>query len=168
MHTTTITGAPIGETADYNIITYVAPRGKNTTRDPAHKHAEAYAIMAYSTAVGPGETPKTVFVWNSRDGVTPFCIFIEGVEYTHTNWPQDRYAPNYKPTIGDYIFRDVQTDEALEFARKRLESSKDQPYYPSPEKYEDTLSSIAKSIAGGPMLAKVVSCSFTSESLLFL
>lgn len=77
-----------------------------------HQHAEAYALMRYASDDGT----KAVLVWNSRDGVTPFVISIDGIQYTHTNWGGDTYAPDHDPHEGDWVFVDLTEGRARELA----------------------------------------------------
>lgn len=45
---------------------------------PVHASAEAFALMRYKDKDG-----LCVFVWNGRDGVTPFAFKIDGKHYQH-------------------------------------------------------------------------------------
>lgn len=125
------------------------------------KHVEAFAIMQYA----PKDAGiKSVFIWNSRDGVTPFVVYIDGIEFHHVNWQQDRYSPNYRPMAGDLIFRDCTEDEAKLFAERRIEQFKETKFYPKTQ--EDRTKALDEMIADNlthPVLAKVTSISFTSE-----
>lgn len=46
---------------------------------PQFQHREAFMLMRY---VSEGGTDVKL-IWNSRDGVTPFQIHIDGMKYTH-------------------------------------------------------------------------------------
>ncbi|UTC28015.1 hypothetical protein [Stenotrophomonas phage A1432] len=59
---------------------------------PTFQHAEAFRVMHYTetslpTPANPRHTtplnPKRIVVWNSRDGVTPFILHLNGVAYEH-------------------------------------------------------------------------------------
>ena len=107
---------------------------------------------------------RSVFVWNSRDGVTPFCVHIDGIEYQHTNWPGDRYAPDYRPAVGEYIFRDTTPPEARSIAQKRLESFRGTEYYPNdPEELDRVITKMTYDLTGGPTLAVVTEITLTSK-----
>jgi hypothetical protein len=139
---------------------YPAPRGINGVLNFGHKHVEAFAIMKYRQA----NPLKFVYVWNSRDGVTPFCIIIDGVEYNHTEFQNDKYAPHYQPQVGEYIFRDSTLEESRFFAEQRIEQYKDTQYYPKTEQErQDAITSMAEGNQGGPTLCVVESVSFTSS-----
>jgi hypothetical protein len=73
-----------------------------------HESHDAFLLMRYEGAAGRRE-----WVWNSRDGVTPFCIpSADGkADLHHGNWHLDRYEPFYVPPIGSRVFVDL-TEEA--------------------------------------------------------
>lgn len=68
-------------------------------------HAEAFKLMKYQTDDGS----EWEIIWNSRDGVTPFCVESRGgKEMTHVNWDQDVITPiDYKPAPGTRMFVDA-------------------------------------------------------------
>ena len=72
---------------------------------PAHNHAEAFCMMKYTSNKNPRKFAE-VIIWNSRDGVTPFIFFDEtlGMEFQHSDFKSDLYAPDYKPVKGDLIW----------------------------------------------------------------
>lgn len=84
-----------------------------------YKHAEAFMHMNYVSKDG-----SHIIIWNSRDGVTPFIIMLEGKEYQHTDWKQDKRDVDYKPKPGDYIFRTVTREDLLEELPKYIEKLK--------------------------------------------
>lgn len=99
-----------------------------------HLHAEAFCLMLYRSRDGQTEE----WVWNSRDGVTPFSLQPRDLEegevlhmedprwLSHVEWWRDTYAPNYKPVAGDRYFVDWTREEAETHYRKVLEDhSKD-------------------------------------------
>jgi hypothetical protein len=81
----------------------------DTTR-PAHGHvhAEAFMVMRYE-----GQGGRREWIWNSRDGITPFVVIsIDGTaELNHGNWHLDRYEPRFVPPVGSRVFVDF-TEEA--------------------------------------------------------
>lgn len=87
---------------------------------PRYNHAEAFCLMRYG-AVDDNDRPADglLIIWNSRDGVTPFCIFHEGKEYRHVEWSRDRCVPEHKLYPGDLFFRDQTVDDARAFADRR-------------------------------------------------
>lgn len=102
-------------------MTYPLPPHERTGRP--HLYAEAFCLMKYQTDAGEVE-----MVWNSRDGITPFCIRIDGEMANHVEWARDQYLPNYVPEVGSRIFVDLTPDRARETAEKRIAYlEKDQP-----------------------------------------
>jgi hypothetical protein len=83
-------------------------------------HGEAYRLMKYvSEADG-----RVEWLWNSRDGVTPFMIIdnlgcARGLPaskgfrkpvMTHEDWQEDAFVPNFVPPVGMRIFVDGPPD----------------------------------------------------------
>lgn len=99
----------------------------------AYAHGEAFCLMAYIS--DDGETGE--LIWNSRDGVTPFCVTSrDGVEMIHTDWDKDIYAPHFRPVPGMRVFVDMDQDMALE-ARENVERWWDHPDYPMSARWPD-------------------------------
>jgi hypothetical protein len=98
-------------------------------REGAHEtmiHGEAFALMKYQNKV----TGRVEWLWNSRDGVTPFVIDdplvppgeVQRFEQrrakgkvdearepdprhmAHADWHEDAFLPNFVPTDGTRIF----------------------------------------------------------------
>lgn len=92
-----------------------------------HMNGDAFMLFRYE---GPGG--RREWVWNSRDGVTPFCIpSADGqAELQHANWHLDRYAPYYVPPVGSRIFVDLTEDLARPLAVKYVEKNWDREDYP--------------------------------------
>jgi len=87
-----------------------------------HNHKEAFCHMSYATSNDNPDKNIYVRIWNSRDGVTPFCFQSKefAVELQHVQWRSDQYDPNYKPKPGDLIWRDAtQEDKELWFEQKK-------------------------------------------------
>lgn len=100
----------------------VYPLPKNNRGRP-HESAEAFCVMLYRA-----ENGEERWVWNSRDGVTPFQITIPGVgRAVHTDWKRDRYEPNYVPEVGSLIFVDYDPESAKEAAEQLWERWKNEP-----------------------------------------
>lgn len=87
-----------------------------------HIHAEAFMLMTYQCE----KCGHVERIWNSRDGVTPFCITCGvckavGGTSRHINWGNDEYIPGHKLTLGERYFRDGTPDEAEAIVRSRIE-----------------------------------------------
>ena len=89
----------------------------NTAEKEQYQHKEAFCLMLYQ-----GQTSKRVLdVWNSRDGVTPFIVFIDHEEYKHIAWQFDRCVPDHKLRPGDYFWRAMTEEEAERIAAWRVD-----------------------------------------------
>jgi hypothetical protein len=98
-----------------------------TTATKRYDYTEAYCLMKYRTKDGTEEE----FLWNSRDGVTPFGIMSRsGKELFHVEWRSDKCVPNHVPKIGDRIFVDLTKERAEECARINVDRMWDAPNYP--------------------------------------
>jgi hypothetical protein len=66
------------------------------------QHAEAYCLMKYASDDGH----IVEWLWNSRDGVTPFMISAQDGKTLlhHVDFHLDRFLPLYKPLAGERIF----------------------------------------------------------------
>jgi hypothetical protein len=82
-----------------------------------HNHKEAFCRMKYASNDGQ----YVEWLWNSRDGVTPFCLRTRDgqAEMTHVEWRRDQYMPSYCPSVGERIFVDLTKEAAHEYAIKR-------------------------------------------------
>lgn len=90
-----------------------------------HDHKEAFTEMTYAAN---GETAGvSIRIWNSRDGVTPFVVSIDGREYTHVDWQNDRYLRWHRPKVGDSIFVSHTKESFLEVFRAVVEKHWDAP-----------------------------------------
>lgn len=72
-----------------------------------YNHVEAFCLMLYKCK----KCLTIEILWNSRDGVTPFCItcrqcHVNGEFPTmlHEYWQLDTRKKDYKPFIGQRIF----------------------------------------------------------------
>lgn len=89
-----------------------------------HQHAEAFKRMLYQSDDGTEEE----WLWNSRDGVTPFVIASRsGKPMTHVEWHRDHYVPDYVPPPGSRIFVDLTAEQAREIATTNAEVYWDDP-----------------------------------------
>lgn len=88
-----------------------------------YKHGEAFALMIYSCVCGHRE-----IMWNSRDGVTPFCLGCPSCgmpTLQHTDFRLDACTPKHKLHHGQRFWRDGTPDEAEAIMRRRLDMMKD-------------------------------------------
>ncbi len=81
----------------------------------SYTHAEAFCLMKYVADDGSEQE----WIWNSRDGVTPFVITLRsGKLATHHDWDEDLRVPNYEPKPGTRMFVDLTEERAREKATK--------------------------------------------------
>lgn len=84
---------------------------KSTFKERSHEyaHKEAFCLMEYRDDV----TGESEYLWNSRDGVTPFGIQSRrGNQSFHVNFQLDRRRVDFKPSKGMRIFVDARPDHA--------------------------------------------------------
>jgi hypothetical protein len=86
--------------------------------DTAYQHAEAFHLMTYRAADGAQE-----YVWNSRDGVTPFVITLRtGQEASHVDWEHDTRMPeDWQPPPGMRYFADLTPERARAHAEAAVD-----------------------------------------------
>ncbi len=90
------------------------------SEDKKYKHVEAFCLMRYQCE----RCGSSELLWNSRDGVTPFCIGCTHCEkgtMSHVDWRADLRVPDHVPWPGQRIFRDLTMDEAMKIAANRIE-----------------------------------------------
>ena len=81
-------------------------------KETEHQYGERFCLMLYR-----GEhTKRIVDIWNSRNGVTPFIVDIDGEKYQHVHFQLDRRVPEHRLRPGDYFFRDIAPAEAERYA----------------------------------------------------
>ena len=87
------------------------------TREVTRRFGEAYMLMKYTSESGEVE-----WLWNSRDGVSPFGIMSKDGKETlrHADWHEDVFVPNFVPPVGMRIFVDLTLERALAIARRRV------------------------------------------------
>jgi hypothetical protein len=78
-------------------------------------------------------------IWNSRDGVTPFCVTSRDGQHkmTHVDWGLDVRAPDFRPPPGFRYFVDMDEEMAREAAIESVDRYWDHPEYPLSERYPD-------------------------------
>lgn len=77
-----------------------------------HRYGEAFCLMLYQGK----DSKRIVDIWNSRNGVTPFMVDIDGEQYQHIEFRMDRRVPDHRLRPGDYFFRDVTELDAARYA----------------------------------------------------
>lgn len=85
-------------------------------------HREAHCIMTYRCKCCGFEER----IWNSRDGVTPFCIACPScgkLEHYHEDWHNDRYAPLHQAFMkpGERMFINMTKERAREYAVRNVD-----------------------------------------------
>ncbi len=106
-----------------------------SAKDHRHKFGEAFMLMWYACKCGHIER-----IWNSRDGVTPFCLGCPScgeVSLNHTQWYRDVYTPDHQLHQEQRYFRDGTPDEAEEIMRGRIALMQDQ--YPTTSEEEEDM-----------------------------
>lgn len=108
-------------------------------------HGEAFQLMRYASKDGS----KELWFWNSRDGVTPFGMTIDDVEYTHA---MNSYRARYQaalPAEAEYVWVDASPEVWRGWLHRRWERFKDSPksewhdpekfleQFPTPESFEE-------------------------------
>ncbi len=65
---------------------------------PRHRYPEAFKWMLYRCPAGHEE-----WIWNSRDGVTPFVVDCRVCHKNaqHADWHRDLYMPGFNPVRGE-------------------------------------------------------------------
>ena len=84
-----------------------------------HKFAERFSLMRYSCQCGHSE-----IIWNSRNGVTPFCTSCPSCNQPtlqHVEFGRDIYAPNHKLNKGQRFWRDGTKEEAKAIIKEHCE-----------------------------------------------
>lgn len=113
-----------------------------------HNHAEAFKLMTYRCkSCGFTET-----LWNSRDGVTPFCITCPNcgsLDQEHINWRGDVYAPEHIPEKGQRIFIDFPESLKVVTARRRIQTAIGTEFELTPGRHKEAIKEIIASFQPG-------------------
>jgi hypothetical protein len=83
-----------------------------------HNSPEAFCLMWYRCECGHKER-----IWNSRDGVTPFCMACPSCNkpaMQHVDWHLDKYSPDHKPYIGQRMWIAMTWEMALKIATRNV------------------------------------------------
>ncbi len=133
-------------------------------------HGEAFCRMKYARKDGSG----VEWVWNSRDGVTPFLVGPKGRQgpfgddelLSHVDWHLDQVRPDYKPQPGERVFIDLTPELARANAEKWCDRYWDHPEFPLSEGYatkEEAIESHLRDEArdGAPVIITVGSEGWT-------
>ena len=110
-----------------------------------YAHGEAFMVMEYRADDGS----ESEWIWNSRDGVTPFVVTLKsGRTAHHANWRNDRRCVDHYDhmSIGDRYFVDLDPETALALASERVEEWWDHPQYPMKDRWA-TKDAAAKALA---------------------
>ena len=93
----------------------------------SYLHKEAYCLMKYASKDGS----VVEWIWNSRDGVTPFVITAQDgkTELAHVDWWVDNCVPGYQPLPGERVFVDFTREAAEQSARDLVERYWDDPQF---------------------------------------
>jgi hypothetical protein len=97
-------------------------------------HAEAFQLMLYRERIEPGSRPgeapfeeRQVWIWNSRDGVTPFGITLEGIEYNHAMHGYRTHYSAVIPARATHVFVDYDREAWADMLRRRWQLMADHP-----------------------------------------
>ncbi len=98
------------------------PRQVNVT------HGEAFQLMLYRPSKGSG---PDCWLWNSRDGVTPFGMTLGNIDYTHA---MNAYRPVYcgsLPDEAEFVWVDYDRTAWSEMLARRWDrlAASDDPVY---------------------------------------
>ena len=95
-------------------------QAKPQDHNPAMLHREAFCLMWYACHCGHRER-----IWNSRDGVTPFCTLCPSCKsptLQHVDFGRDEFAPEHKPGIGQRVWLDMTRERAEVIAKRRMDA----------------------------------------------
>jgi hypothetical protein len=106
------------------------PNRPGTAQHHGHRNSDAFRLALYATDDGS----VCEWLWNSRDGVTPFCVWSREnpprrMSHVHFEW--DRFVPDYQPKPGERIFVTLTRELAREAAATVIERGWDAPECPA-------------------------------------
>lgn len=104
-----------------------------TKTKEGYNYGEAFHLMQYKDDV----TGEIEWVWNSRDGVTPFSMTSPaGNPAAHAHWESDKFAPNHTPAVGDRIWADMSKEGFQKLLEEKVERYWKHPDYPMSTMFE--------------------------------
>ena len=102
------------------------------TQESTYKHGEAFMLMKYQTDDGT----ETETLWNSRDGVTPFCLLSKGGKVMHhVEWKKDERRIDFIPPSGMRIFVDATIELITPALNKYVDEIWDDQNYPASKQW---------------------------------
>ncbi len=115
-------------------------------KDSEHQHAEAFRLMKYLCE----ECKQVEWIWNSRDGVTPFmarCRTCDG-SIQHVEWEDDPYLPDFTPPPESRMFVDLSPKRAVVLVRSKIETWWNHAVCPMSEMFESKNEAEKQLLAG--------------------
>lgn len=107
---------------------------RSTALEHGHQHAEAFCVMSYRCE----NCLKVEWLWNSRDGVTPYIIIsacCEKATAPHVNFHRDQYAPGHQPHAGQRVFVDQTPEGYREAWRANIEHNWEAVNHPMRDRF---------------------------------
>lgn len=106
------------------------------------RHREAFCLMKYATEDGS----EVEWLWNSRDGVTPFCIHNRAGDklMNHVHFEFDVRHIFYRPLPGERIFVDLTPEIARQWAERKVEQFWNHPEHSISGRFESREQAIAE------------------------
>jgi hypothetical protein len=108
-----------------------------------HLFPERFNLMKYASDDGH----VVEWLWNSRNGVTPFMILAKDGEtdLRHADWQGDIKDPDHIPMPGDRVFVDWSKEDAKKFYHKMTVENWNAENYPT-SAYGDTVEEVAEAL----------------------
>lgn len=96
-------------------------------------HKEAFCLMKYASIDGQ----IVEWIWNSRDGVTPYGIMDRTgeVELFHVQWNMDVLIIGYRPLPGERVFVSVDEHSLTNSINRQIEAWWDEGEFPMRLRY---------------------------------
>jgi hypothetical protein len=79
-------------------------------------HAEAFQLMCYLAVDG-----QSMWIWNSRDGVTPFMLLLEDKEYHHAMSGDGLARTAFLPDKATHVWVDYTPETWKTMSRSRYD-----------------------------------------------
>lgn len=105
----------------------------DTIEKEGHQYKEAFCLMLYRCDA----CNCIELLWNSRNGVTPFCVRCRQCPggMTHANWELDKRMPNYKPHTGQRVFVDLTEEKCRKYTAKKVDAFWNDGNFPMSEMF---------------------------------